>query len=104
MKFGALLPAAAGIPPAVWNRDLRKSGSTEARRSGAHIDDLKKLMGHAAETPVTADVYNIWPTSKLIAELPRRAKLSQQKMSVRPALRTKAHTVYDIIRLSGRAH
>jgi hypothetical protein len=37
---------AAGIPPVVWNRDLRKSGLTEARRSGAHIDDLKKLMGH----------------------------------------------------------
>jgi hypothetical protein len=50
---------AAGIPPGVWNRDLRKSGSTEARRSGAHIDDLKKLMGHTAETPVTADVYDL---------------------------------------------
>jgi integrase len=51
--------AEAGIPPAVWNRDLRKSGSNEARRSGAHIDDLKKLMGHTAETPVTADVYDL---------------------------------------------
>jgi hypothetical protein len=50
---------AAGIPRQVWNRDLRKSGSTEARRSGAHIDDLKKLMGHTAETPVTADVYDL---------------------------------------------
>jgi hypothetical protein len=50
---------AAGIPRKVWNRDLRKSGSTEARRSGAHIDDLKKLMGHTAETPVTADVYDL---------------------------------------------
>jgi hypothetical protein len=41
------------------DRDLRKSGSNEARRSGAHIDDLKKLMGHTAETPVTADVYDL---------------------------------------------
>jgi hypothetical protein len=49
----------AGIPPGVWNRDLRKSGSNEARRSGAHIDDLKKLMGHTAETAVTADVYDL---------------------------------------------
>jgi hypothetical protein len=50
---------AAGISPKVWNRDLRKSGSTEARAAGAPIDDLKKLMGHAPETPVTADVYDM---------------------------------------------
>jgi hypothetical protein len=50
---------AAGISPKVWNRDLRKSGSTEARAAGAPIDDLKKLMGHAPETQVTADVYDM---------------------------------------------
>jgi integrase len=50
---------AAGIPKKVWNRDLRKSGSTEARQAGAPIDDLKKLMGHTAETQVTADVYDM---------------------------------------------
>jgi Phage integrase family len=49
---------AAGIPADVWNRDLRKSGSTEARQSGAHIDDLQKLMGHAPGSPTTATVYD----------------------------------------------
>jgi hypothetical protein len=49
----------AGLPANVWNRDLRKSGSNEARQAGAPIDDLKKLMGHAAETPVTSDVYDM---------------------------------------------
>jgi hypothetical protein len=50
---------AAGIPSKVWNRDLRKSGSTEARAAGAPIDDLKKLMGHTPDTGVTADVYDM---------------------------------------------
>ena len=50
---------AAGISSKVWNRDLRKSGSTEARAAGAPIDDLKKLMGHAADTEVTAEVYDM---------------------------------------------
>lgn len=50
---------AADIPVTVWNRDLRKSGSTEARAAGAPIDDLKKLMGHAPDTQVTAEVYDM---------------------------------------------
>jgi hypothetical protein len=50
---------AAGIPKKAWNRDLRKSGSTEARQAGAPIDDLKKLMGHTPETEVTAEVYDM---------------------------------------------
>jgi hypothetical protein len=50
---------AAGISSKVWNRDLRKSGSTEARAAGAPIDDLKKVMGHTPETAVTADVYDM---------------------------------------------
>jgi hypothetical protein len=49
---------AAGIPPSVWNRDLRKSGSTEARAAGAPIDDLKKMMGHAAASRTTSKVYD----------------------------------------------
>jgi hypothetical protein len=49
----------AGIPKKAWNRDLRKSGSTEARQAGAPIDDLKKLMGHTPETEVTAEVYDM---------------------------------------------
>jgi hypothetical protein len=60
-RYGTAWKAAAkasGIPITTWNRDTRKSGSTEARQSGAHIDDLKKIMGHTQETTVTADVYD----------------------------------------------
>lgn len=49
---------AAGIPASVWNRDLRASGSTEARASGGRMDDLQKLMGHAPGSKVTAKVYD----------------------------------------------
>jgi integrase len=41
---------AAGIPKDIWNRDLRASGSTEARAACAPIDDVKKLMGHTARS------------------------------------------------------
>ena len=50
---------AAGIAKAVWNRDLRKSGSTEARQAGARTDDLQKLMGHKEGSPVTGQVYDL---------------------------------------------
>jgi hypothetical protein len=30
----------------------------EAREAGAEIDDLKKVMGHAAGSKMTADVYD----------------------------------------------
>jgi integrase len=49
---------AAGIPKEIWNRDLRASGSTEARAAGAPIDDVKKLMGHTARSETTAEVYD----------------------------------------------
>jgi integrase len=49
----------AKIPRAVWNRDLRKSGSTEARAAGAPVDDVKKLMGHTEETDTTEKVYDL---------------------------------------------
>jgi hypothetical protein len=48
----------AGIPADVWNRDLRAGGATEARASGAKIDDLKKVLGHAPGSKITADVYD----------------------------------------------
>jgi integrase len=47
---------AAGVPKDIWNRDLRASGSTEARAAGAPIDDVKKLMGHTARSETTAKV------------------------------------------------
>jgi hypothetical protein len=49
---------AAGIPPDVWNRDLRAGGTTEAREGDAKTDDLKKLVGHTAGSKMTADVYD----------------------------------------------
>jgi hypothetical protein len=49
---------AAGIPKEIWSRDLRASGSTEARAAGAPIDDVKKLMGHTAHSETTAKVYD----------------------------------------------
>lgn len=48
----------AKIPRDIWNRDLRASGSTEARAAGAKIDDLKKLMGHSAKSTTTGTVYD----------------------------------------------
>jgi hypothetical protein len=50
--------AASGISGTVWNRDLRASGSTEARAAGAQTDDLKKLMGHSPGSKVTGRVYD----------------------------------------------
>jgi hypothetical protein len=49
---------AAGIPSDVWNRDLRASGSTEARAAAATIDDVKKMIGHTAGSKTTAKVYD----------------------------------------------
>jgi hypothetical protein len=49
---------AAGIPAGVWNRDLRASGSTEAKEAAARTDDLQKLMGHRPGSKTTATVYD----------------------------------------------
>jgi hypothetical protein len=49
----------AGISPKVWNRDIRKSGSTEARAAGAPLDDVRKLMATAITATVTAQVYDL---------------------------------------------
>lgn len=60
-RFGQVWRAAAkaaGIAADVWNRDLRAGATTEAREAGAPIDDLKKVMGHAAGSKMTADVYD----------------------------------------------
>ncbi|WP_439398450.1 tyrosine-type recombinase/integrase [Bradyrhizobium sp. PMVTL-01] len=47
------------LPAKAWTRDLRKSGSTEARAAGARLDDVKKVMGHTPETEVTDKVYDL---------------------------------------------
>jgi hypothetical protein len=51
--------AVEDMPVGAWSRDIRKSGSTEARAAGAPLDDVKKLMGHAPETEVTEKVYDL---------------------------------------------
>lgn len=48
----------ADIPSEIWNRDLRASGSTEARAADAKIDDLRKLMGHSKKSQTTGKVYD----------------------------------------------
>lgn len=60
-RFGVVWRDAAktaDIPGDIWNRDLRAGATTEARQSGAAIDDLKKVMGHAAGSKMTAEVYD----------------------------------------------
>jgi integrase len=49
---------AADIPASVWNRDIRASGTTEAREAGARTDDIQKLMAHAPGSPTTSTVYD----------------------------------------------
>jgi hypothetical protein len=40
---------AAGVPKAVWNRDIRAGGVTEGGKSGASRDDRRTVAGHSAE-------------------------------------------------------
>ncbi|TIN83065.1 hypothetical protein [Mesorhizobium sp.] len=47
----------AGIASNVWARDLRASGITEGRASGASTDDAAKVAGHAS-TKTTSAVYD----------------------------------------------
>jgi hypothetical protein len=66
---------AAGIPSDVWNRDLRASGTTEARAAGAAIDDTKKVMGHSPRSQTASKVYD---RSKLEAH--RRIAAARQTL------------------------
>ena len=49
--------AAAGVSQAIWNRDLRAGGITEARQAGAPTDDVAKTAGHSSKR-TTARVYD----------------------------------------------
>lgn len=51
------IATAAGIPKALWARDLRASGITEARQGGATIADAAKVAGHT-KWRTTAQVYD----------------------------------------------
>lgn len=46
----------AGLSPALWNRDLRAGGNTEAEIAGAALDDRAKVAGHS--TKINATVYS----------------------------------------------
>jgi integrase len=56
-RWWRLDATAAGIPNAVWNRDLRAGGVTEAREAGASTDDVAKTAGHT-DKRTTAKVYD----------------------------------------------
>lgn len=47
---------AAGLPPTLWNRDLRAGGVTEGGKAGASKDDRRKLAGHTREE--TTELYD----------------------------------------------
>lgn len=49
---------AAGLPKGLWNRDTRAGGNTEAQRKGALLEDRRKVIGHAKDSPTTAQVYD----------------------------------------------
>lgn len=49
---------ACNLPSDIWNRDLRASGTTEARAANATHDDVKKLMGHSARSETSSKVYD----------------------------------------------
>ena len=47
---------AAGLPAALWNRDLRSGGVTEGQMAGAAAEDRAKMAGHS--TKVNVRVYS----------------------------------------------
>jgi hypothetical protein len=46
----------AGLSEALWNRDLRAGGITEAEKAGVSSDDRSKLAGHSAK--INREVYS----------------------------------------------
>ena len=46
----------AGLPDALWNRDLRAGGITEAEKAGVSADDRAKLAAHSPK--INRDVYS----------------------------------------------
>ena len=48
---------AAGVPDHVWSRDIRAGGITDARMSGAALEDAAKAAGHT-DPRTTARVYD----------------------------------------------
>lgn len=48
---------AAGVPDTVWSRDIRAGGITDARKSGAALEDASKAAGHS-DTRTTARIYD----------------------------------------------
>jgi hypothetical protein len=47
---------AAGLPKGMWNRDMRAGGVTEGGKSGASLDDRRKVAGQAREE--TTELYD----------------------------------------------
>ena len=47
----------AGLPPKMWNRDLRAGGITEGGMAEASVDDRRKVAGHTTNR-MTATIYD----------------------------------------------
>lgn len=83
---------AIGLSRKAWSRDLRKSGSTEARAAGAPIDDVKKLMGHSADSDTTAKVYDL-----AVLEAHRRIAAARVASRKNRGVRGDAHTAHTLL-------
>ena len=76
-KLWVRVRKAAGISSDIWNRDLRASGTTEARAAGAPLDDVKKLMGHTPRSETTGKVYDR-------AKLEAHRRIAAARKAIRP--------------------
>ena len=69
----------AGIPPEIWNRDLRAGGISEARRAAVPLADVAKVAGHAHER--TTDGYD--RTALETQQRLMKARVQQRKRETR---------------------
>jgi hypothetical protein len=67
-----------GIAAGAWNRDLRASGVTEARRAGASRDDVAKVAGHSRQTSARVYDRDTLEAHRRIAEARRGLRLRNE--------------------------
>ncbi len=58
----------AGLPPDLWNRDLRAGGNTEAEMAGASADDRAKAAGHSKKTNTRVYSRDVLVSTSRVAE------------------------------------
>jgi len=71
--FWAKVRRSAGLPKALWNRDLRAGALTEGGMAGASADDRAKLAGHSGPK-MTREVYDrdVLVSANRVAELRKK--------------------------------